>query len=297
MSLHEKMTRVRGDLWLVPGRRGARYPHCNSMLVDSGGKALIDPGSNKRVLREIAEGGVETVLLSHFHSDHLRDLKELKGARTMVHEIEKPAVESWEGMGPLVWFPEEERDPTWVKRKNREVGGWGWPVHETFKGGDEIIAGEVKIEVLHAPGHTPGHCCFWFPDERVLFAGDIDLTPFGPWYGNATSDPAAFIESIRMVKGLRPELIVTAHETGLVEGSADGLLDDYAAKIEQRHARILEYLSEPRTLEEVTGQGFIYGEHFGKSFRQPEWRMVRHHLEMALHRGETERLGDSYRLS
>ena len=30
----------------------------------------------------------------------------------------------------------------------------------------------LEIDVLHTPGHTPGHCCFLLPDEGVLFSGD-----------------------------------------------------------------------------------------------------------------------------
>ena len=65
-----------GPVKLVPGRRGGRYPHCNSLLIDSGGRAVIDPGSDKKALRALAEEGVAQVFLTHFHSDHLRDLKE-----------------------------------------------------------------------------------------------------------------------------------------------------------------------------------------------------------------------------
>ncbi|MBA2336311.1 MAG: MBL fold metallo-hydrolase, partial [Acidimicrobiia bacterium] len=38
--------------------------------------------------------------------------------------------------------------------------------------GDNLALAGVSIEVMHTPGHTPGHCCFLVADEGVLFSGD-----------------------------------------------------------------------------------------------------------------------------
>lgn len=37
---------------------------------------------------------------------------------------------------------------------------------------ERLTLADIKFEVLHTPGHTPGHCCFYIPDEGLLFAGD-----------------------------------------------------------------------------------------------------------------------------
>ncbi|HUT55578.1 MAG TPA: MBL fold metallo-hydrolase [bacterium] len=275
---------LRGPLKLVPGRRGGRYPHCNSLLIDSGPRAIIDPGSNRNALRELAGQGVGLAILSHYHSDHLRDLKELAGAAVWVHASEKEAIESWEGMARLVWFPDEVKDPTWQKRKLKEVGGWGWPVAGTFVDEQEMMVGDARVVVIHTPGHTPGHCCFWFPDHKILYSADIDLTEFGPWYGNAASDVDAFRGSIRRVSELHPEITVTGHETGVVSGDITPQLRAYAAIIERRHSMILEFLSSPRTLSEIVSRAFIYGPYYSptNSYHAQEFRMVRHHLASAL---------------
>jgi glyoxylase-like metal-dependent hydrolase (beta-lactamase superfamily II) len=257
---------------------------------------VIDPGSNKHELRSLAEEGVGIAILSHYHSDHLRDLKELKGAKVCVHELERAAIESWEGMAELVWFPEEVRDPTWQKRKLKEVGGWGWKVSHAFRHEEEMTIGEVKVKVIHTPGHTPGHCCFWFPDHKVLYSSDIDLTDFGPWYGNAASDVDAFLDSIRRVGELGPELTVTGHETGTLAGDISGRLAQYASIIESRHQQILDFLSSPRSLDEIVGQGFIYGAYYSpaNSYHLQEWRMVRHHLARALRRHQASLSDNRY---
>ena len=103
-------THIKDKIWFIPGRRGGHYPHCNSLLVADGKRAVIDPGSDKKELRTVAAEGVGKVVLSHFHSDHLRDLKEFPGAEAWVHESEKAGVESHEGMLPLVYFKDESKD-------------------------------------------------------------------------------------------------------------------------------------------------------------------------------------------
>ena len=290
---------IKGKIRMIRGRRGGRYPHCNSLLVDSGPRAVIDPGSDRHELRRLAAEGVGIVLLTHYHSDHLRDLKEFPGSEVRVHELEKQAVESWEGMAKLVWFPDEVRDPTWQKRKLREVGGWGWKVSGTFGHEEEIMIGDEKIEVIHTPGHTPGHCCFWFPEHKMLHSSDIDLTDFGPWYGNASSDVDDFLDSIRRLAGLNPEITVTGHELGVLEGDITERLYSYAAVIDKRHDMILNYLETPHTLEEIAHQGFIYGAYYSRdnSTHPQEWRMARHHLQSAVRRKQVWEEGGIFRLA
>jgi glyoxylase-like metal-dependent hydrolase (beta-lactamase superfamily II) len=278
-------------IWLIPGRRGGHYPHCNSLFIDAGGRAVIDPGSDRKELRAVAAEGVATVLLSHFHSDHVRDLRELRGAAAYIHASEREAVEGTEAMKRCVYFPDEVQDEIWMHRKDREVGGWGWPMAGTFSHGSEFSFGPVTLQVLHTSGHTGGHCCFWFPKEKLLYAADIDLTPFGPWYGNASSNLGAFQGSIASLACLDPEITVTGHERGVIKGDIKAELRAFSRIIDDRHARVLAFLAEPRSLQEVVNQGFIYGSFFSEdnSLAVPETRMIRHHLDYALELGQVRR--------
>src|SRR5207244_11874187 len=52
-----------------------------------------------------------------------------------------------------------------------------------FVDGETFDLGRVSVRVIHAPGHTRGHCCIAIEPDGVLYLGDIDLTSFGPYYG------------------------------------------------------------------------------------------------------------------
>ena len=73
-----------------------------------------------------------------------------------------------------------------------------------------IDIGGRQIEVLHTPGHSPGHCCFYEQDKGWLYSGDLIykgcLDAFYP-----STDPLAFMCSIEKVKALAPQKIFPAH--------------------------------------------------------------------------------------
>ncbi len=54
------------------------------------------------------------------------------------------------------------------------------------------LGGGVAVRAIHMPGHTSGHCVLLVEPGGVAFIGDIDLSSFGPYYGDATSSLADF---------------------------------------------------------------------------------------------------------
>ena len=84
----------------------------------------------------------------------------------------------------------------------------------------------------------------------MLFSGDIDLTSFGPWYGNPFSDIDQFVASIRRLIEIAPGCIITSH-AGLIRENIRERLLSYLSVIEKRDDIILKLLKEPHTLEQI----------------------------------------------
>lgn len=76
--------------------------------------------------------------------------------------------------------------------------------------GDCIDLGNRKLIVLHTPGHSPGHCCFYEPKRTYLFSGDLIysgcLDAFYP-----TTDPQLFWHSVRKIHSLEISKILPVH--------------------------------------------------------------------------------------
>ncbi|MBI4984403.1 MAG: MBL fold metallo-hydrolase [Rhodocyclales bacterium] len=150
--------------------------------------AVVDPGGDlDEIVAAAAQYGVnlEKILLTHGHIDHAGGTAEL-AARLSI-----PVV------GP------QREDAFWIDQLPNQSRMFGFPPCAAFtpdrwlEDGDKVRVGNVILDVLHTPGHTPGHVCFFHPASRlaitgdVLFAGSIGRTDF------PRGDHEALIRSIR----------------------------------------------------------------------------------------------------
>ncbi|MBR4780090.1 MAG: MBL fold metallo-hydrolase [Lachnospiraceae bacterium] len=75
---------------------------------------------------------------------------------------------------------------------------------------DEINLGNRTIVVVHTPGHSPGHCCYYEPERKYLYSGDLiyqgKLDAFYP-----STDPEKFWHSIEKVRLLEVNRIFPGH--------------------------------------------------------------------------------------
>lgn len=126
--------------------------------------AIVDPGGDLDTIRAAirAEGVTpEKILVTHGHIDHAGGVGEL--ART----LELP-----------VYGPQRE-DAFWIEGLPQQARMFGFPQAEAFtpdqwlEDGDEVTLGNQILEVLHCPGHTPGHVVFWHRKSRLALVGDV----------------------------------------------------------------------------------------------------------------------------
>jgi glyoxylase-like metal-dependent hydrolase (beta-lactamase superfamily II) len=154
--------------------------------------------------------------------------------------------------------------------------------------------GGVRIRAIHTPGHTRGHCVLLVEPDGVLFLGDIDLSSFGPYYGDAWSCLDDWERSLDLVRRLEARVWVSFHHVGIIEdrGLFLARLERFAARITDREGALLDALAEPRTLEDLVRQRFVYPAHVTLPFVDAvERRTIRQHLDRVLARGQAERVG------
>lgn len=163
--------------------------NCSVLWCDVTRKAaVVDPGGDvDRIVAAVQELGltVEKILLTHGHIDHAGGTAEL--ARRLTIPIEGP----------------EHEDSFWINALPEQSKMFGFPQVEAFTpnrwllDGDTVSVGNEVLDVIHCPGHTPGHVVFFSATARlaavgdVLFAGSIGRTDF------PRGNHAALINSIR----------------------------------------------------------------------------------------------------
>lgn len=139
---------------------GPLAANCYLLKCDGdGGAAVIDPGDEAdRIAHVLRADGLtpKAILLTHGHIDHANAAAALKvrfGCPVYIHGGDREMVER--GESPVLWG---------LVRNH-------CPVDHEVSDGDEVSLGDVRISVLHAPGHTAGSVCYGIGSD--LFTGDV----------------------------------------------------------------------------------------------------------------------------
>lgn len=143
----------------------AYQQNCSILVCEETQRAaLVDPGGELPRLRAALEQlGVtlEKVFLTHGHMDHC----------AAAHEARKE-------FGVPIEGPHRD-DKFWIDQLAEACRRVGFPPAEAFEpdrwlvDGDTVTFGAQTLEVLHCPGHTPGHVVFFHRGERIAFVGDV----------------------------------------------------------------------------------------------------------------------------
>jgi glyoxylase-like metal-dependent hydrolase (beta-lactamase superfamily II) len=147
-----------------------------SLLVDA-------PGEADTILDRLQGTNPKYILLTHNHRDHVGVLDELRSKLGV----------------PLV-------------AHTSDSGGLSSPPEMLMGDGDTILLGNLKFEVLHTPGHTPGSLCFKV--GRYLLSGDT-IFPGGP---GRTGSPDAFRQ---IVKSITEKIFILPDDTPVYPGHGD----------------------------------------------------------------------------
>ena len=197
--------------------------NCYLARPDGSDRAIVvDPGDDAdRLLGAIDELGlnVEAILVTHCHFDHIGAVAPVAGATgapVWCPEIEVPVLADimsfvpWPGFGPYESYDADH----------------------SVKGGERLELAGLEIDVLHTPGHSPGHVTYSIADVPALFSGDVlfkgsvgrtDL-PGGDW--------GTLLESIRtLVEGFPPETVVYPGHMGITTLGAERATNPFLAEL------------------------------------------------------------------
>jgi glyoxylase-like metal-dependent hydrolase (beta-lactamase superfamily II) len=240
MEVAPGIHRIESDL-------GARFM-CQYALVGDERTLLLDTGlaeTPEQVIAPYLESigssleAIDDVVITHADVDHCggnRSLRErTPRSRFSCHELDRRWIESNRAMlaENYCWyesygFGPDEATKEWLLE---QLGGDA-PIDVGLRGGETLrLSPDWRVEILHLPGHTPGHLGVWDPRggtaiivDAVLKDGIYDreenrLIP--PRY----YDVETYRETIRRLRALEPELLLTAHYPVLNAAGARAFLD------------------------------------------------------------------------
>jgi len=285
-----------GRVKVILGHKNGKYPYGNSILVDDDVTAIIDPSLmflelNGRVTRR----KVDLLFNSHYHEDHGAGNFLFPDAPLLMHALDAPALRSLDTLFAYYGMDEVSNEvwrPVVVEKYHYQPRDHIIEIQD----GEIFDFGRTRMRVMHTPGHTGGHCCFFFENEGLLFLADWDLTWFGPVYGDATSNLYATIASLEQIRALGAKTLVSFHEVGICEENQYEVVTRYLDVAYERERLLFDFLVEPRTLEEIIKKRIVYR----KDYNTVVWvdavekNSMRLHLQKLMQEGKVVWDGERY---
>jgi glyoxylase-like metal-dependent hydrolase (beta-lactamase superfamily II) len=179
----------------------------NTYLLGSGEVTIIDPGPDDArhahaILSALGGGRIGRILLTHAHPDHAP------------------------GAVPLA----------------RQAGAPVLAFRRPLRGGEVLSSGGATIEVLHTPGHTSDHLCFFLKEEQALFSGDLIMNGSTVVIVPPEGDMAAYLHSLERLRQRDIARIYPGH--GDVIDTPRAALDEYIAHRLMRERQVLDALGD-----------------------------------------------------
>lgn len=218
-----------------------------SLLVDTG---FCQPECREALFQALDELNINRATLdvfgTHIHSDHIG----------LAPEVIGPGRSIYLGAGDFHWvasdesnlywnimderflkegFPKEELDSLLYTNPARNYGPeLDLPNYKVVRGGDVFELGGHRLEVVDAPGHTPGMVCLWMEAEGVMFTADhilFDITPNITMWPNMENSLGTYLDSLRRFRDYPVKQSLPGHRE---EGNYLGRIEELLAHHDHR---------------------------------------------------------------
>jgi len=257
-----KKTKITDKIIYVEPDSMANFTSCAGMIVLSKNKVFIDMNMGaKETPGLIEKEKPDAAIITHYHLDHsiwTRHVDACSDALIFIPEKEAPYLTS------LDFVIEHTAGPFDMSEKWKDfvadtLGYKPLRAYECYNDRTSLKDIAPEIVLVETPGHSPCHTSFYFPDEKILFSGDMGLDRFGPWYGWADCSIKTIVESILRLDGMDVKLILTSHG-GIYKKGIQLAWARCIHKILKREEKIIQKLEKGMDRHKIIQQGVFFSD-------------------------------------
>ncbi|MGQ9722608.1 MAG: MBL fold metallo-hydrolase [Candidatus Jordarchaeum sp.] len=255
------------DLIMIKGERPL-WPSSSNVLIirDKDGLIMIEAGCggekfSKRLVSKMRSQNlmpekVHTVVLSHAHPDHMGGITtflKISEPMVIISEIDAPSarnnkllIDSFNVLMGNNYFPELGFKDSGVNLLTLFETVSKCPMataepDKTVREGDKLQLGDYLFEVLHTPGHSPGHISLVDQEEKICYAGDV-IGEVVAWYSPSSGGAIGYLSSLEKIERFELEKIYPAH--GEIITDKKKAINRIRGKILERENYILKELEK-----------------------------------------------------
>jgi len=258
----KQVQRIAENIYLLIAPQRGQFPYCHGFLFTGNRNILIDAGADEDlILRIDREIGIDSLVISHSHPDHIRRWFVLNHRKLLLPAETPDSVYDLNLLGER-FTGTRERGIRWADVIGKTLGLK--PLREPdgrYSHGDIFDIGTARIEAIHAPGHLDDHYCFFEHLTGTLICTDIDFSSFGPWYGNPEGKIKPFMESVVRIMSIPYSRVCTSHKLPH-EGDASGRFSAFLAAFGRQKQEVYDFLGSGKTLHEIAEGSPFYKNKF-----------------------------------
>ncbi len=255
-----KKTRITDRITYIQPDSMAQFSSCAGIIVQSRARVFIDMNMGREeTIGLLEKEKPDAAVITHYHLDHsvwTRYVADHSRATVLIPKKEEPYLTSIDDVIARTAGPFGMAGP-WRDFVENRLGYRPLKAHECYDDNTSFSDLAPEMVALSTPGHSPAHTSFYFPDDKLLFSGDMGLDRFGPWYGWSDCSILNIVESLLRLDGLDVHLILTSHG-GMIGRTIRQALSDSIGHILKREGRIRDQLNRGLDKQAIIREGVFY---------------------------------------
>lgn len=278
-----------------------RVPFSTSLIISGEDhSSVIDCGAGFKTFAYMQRAHhIKNIYFTHHHIDHMWGAQLFPEAEKFINPLDLKKISDIDEIAKsegIYAVYEEAEVKAWKEEQQKRdfgeriVNPRTLEVSNTYEYGETVDMSGVDVVFLHAPGHTEGFCIPYIPDYGILHVGDIDLTTFGPYYGDADSDINQFIDSAKKTLEVDAKYFVTSHHKGIfLRDEYEKALHKYLTVIERREEAIKDAIRKGCPPKDLANREIFYYQKQSAEFpvrRKNEKISIAKHLQRLIRQGE-----------